>query len=210
MSCFCMKVSSGWVVCVTSWILHIKVRGKVVPAGRVVEQHAMKISSIDSCSLNFSTDHMWVVDFISELLYFWGKSPQYPLNMRLIGPQSSPRCCGKEKNLPLLGIELQSCTYQTQGLVTVLLYQVSHHIYFDCLCTVFCMSSLTWYFQLVLSPNRLFVSCFHFWCIHSNSVALENPAVLGWHCFSGLVGVSWHFKGTWSVPSSWRVEGIQA
>jgi hypothetical protein len=36
-------------------------------------------------------------------LYLRGKSPQYPLERRLDGPQSQSGCCGEEKNLlPLI------------------------------------------------------------------------------------------------------------
>jgi hypothetical protein len=40
------------------------------------------------------------------LLYFRGKSPRYPLDRRLGGPQSQSGRYGEEKILTLLGLEL--------------------------------------------------------------------------------------------------------
>jgi hypothetical protein len=40
---------------------------------------------------------MWVVSFITQLLYPWGKSPWYPLDRRLGGPQSRSGCSCKKK-----------------------------------------------------------------------------------------------------------------
>jgi hypothetical protein len=46
-----------------------------------------------------------VVSFTPLPLYPWEKSPQYPLDRRLSGPQSRSEYCEEEKNLALLGIE---------------------------------------------------------------------------------------------------------
>jgi hypothetical protein len=47
-----------------------------------------------------------VVSFIPRPLYPQGKSPQYPLDMRLGGPQSRSGRGGEKKNSqPLLGLE---------------------------------------------------------------------------------------------------------
>jgi hypothetical protein len=58
-----------------------------------------------STILYFGTRHKWVDR---------GKSPQYPLDRRLAGPQSPSGCCEAERNLlPLPGIELRpvACCY---------------------------------------------------------------------------------------------------
>jgi hypothetical protein len=58
--------------------------------------------------LDFST-RKWVVSFIPQLLYSRGKSPQYPLDRRLGGPQNQSVHSRKEKNYhPPLEIEPQS------------------------------------------------------------------------------------------------------
>jgi hypothetical protein len=56
--------------------------------------------------LDVGTRWRWVVSFTPQLLYPRGKSPQYPLDKRLGGPQSRSRFCRMEKIFfPLLGIE---------------------------------------------------------------------------------------------------------
>jgi hypothetical protein len=60
----------------------------------------------------------WVVSFRPLPLYLRGKSPRYPLDRRLRGPQSPPKRCEEEKNLALPGIE--------PGPSSPLLYQLSY------------------------------------------------------------------------------------
>ena len=75
-----------------------------------------------------------------------------------------------------------------------------------CLSTIFCMPSLTWYFQLLsLSPNSLFVCCFHFWCTQNNSVAFWGSSCFGQcHCATvplcHCATVSSHFRVTPCLP----------
>jgi len=47
--------------------------------------------------INIGTRWRWVVSFMPQLLYPWGKSPQYSLDRRLIGPQIQSWHSGKEK-----------------------------------------------------------------------------------------------------------------
>jgi hypothetical protein len=58
-----------------------------------------------STILNLGTRWRRVISFTSLSLYPQGKSPRYPLDRRLCGPQSRSGCCGEEKNLALPGIE---------------------------------------------------------------------------------------------------------
>jgi hypothetical protein len=63
---------------------------------------------IDPCSLDFGTRWRWVVSFTPRPLYPQGKSPWYPLDRRLGGPQSRSGCGDEEKNSqPPPGIEFQ-------------------------------------------------------------------------------------------------------
>jgi hypothetical protein len=56
--------------------------------------------------LDLGTRWRWVVSFTPRPLYPQGKSPWYPLNRRLGGPQSRSRRGGEEKNSqPLPGLE---------------------------------------------------------------------------------------------------------
>jgi hypothetical protein len=58
--------------------------------------------------LNSGTGWMLVVRFTPRPIYPNGKSPWYPLNRRLCGPQSRSEGGGEEKGIPLLylpGIE---------------------------------------------------------------------------------------------------------
>jgi hypothetical protein len=55
---------------------------------------------------DLGTRWRWVVSFTSRPPYPQGKSPCYPLDRRLAGPQSYSGCSGEEKNSqPLLGIK---------------------------------------------------------------------------------------------------------
>jgi hypothetical protein len=55
---------------------------------------------IDPRILNFGTSLRWVVSSMPRLLYSREKSPLYPLDRRLVGPQNRSEWRGKEKNLP--------------------------------------------------------------------------------------------------------------
>jgi hypothetical protein len=48
---------------------------------------------------DLGTRWRWVVSVMPRPLYPWGKSPLYPLDRRLGGPQSWSGCYGEEKNL---------------------------------------------------------------------------------------------------------------
>jgi hypothetical protein len=60
--------------------------------------------------LDLRTRWRWVVNFTPQLLYPQGKSPWYPLDRRLGGPQSRFGRCGEERNSqPLPGLEAPAC-----------------------------------------------------------------------------------------------------
>jgi hypothetical protein len=52
-----------------------------------------------STILHLGTSWRWVVSFTPSPLYRWGRSPRYPLDMRLGEPQRGSWRCGQEKNL---------------------------------------------------------------------------------------------------------------
>jgi len=52
--------------------------------------------SIAPCILDLSTRWKGVASFMSQPLYRWGKSPWYPLDRRLGGPQSWSVCSGEQ------------------------------------------------------------------------------------------------------------------
>jgi hypothetical protein len=52
-----------------------------------------------STILGLTSRWRWVVGFMFQLLYPWGKSPWYSLNRMLGEPQSRSGCYGEEKNL---------------------------------------------------------------------------------------------------------------
>jgi hypothetical protein len=61
---------------------------------------------IDPCIPDLSTRQRWVVTFMPRPLYPQGKSPWYPLDRRLAGPQSQSGQGGEEKYFqPLLGLK---------------------------------------------------------------------------------------------------------
>jgi hypothetical protein len=58
--------------------------------------------------LDLGTRWRWVVSFTPQLIYPQGKSPWYPLDRRLGGPQNRSGRAGEEKNSqPLPGLEPQ-------------------------------------------------------------------------------------------------------
>jgi hypothetical protein len=60
--------------------------------------------SCGSTILDLGTKWRWVVSFTPRPLYSLGKSPRYPLDKRLGGPQNLCECCGEEKNCAPAGI----------------------------------------------------------------------------------------------------------
>jgi hypothetical protein len=64
----------------------------------------------------------WVISFTPWPLYFLGKSPRYPLNKGLGGPQSWSGRCGVEKNFLILPTELSPAL-----LLTVQICNFSKH-----------------------------------------------------------------------------------
>jgi hypothetical protein len=86
-----------------------KVKGKVAFCA-LTEHHATKAywgsGGIAPCICDLSTRLRGVVSFTPQLFYPQGKSPWYPLDRRLGGPQSQSGCNGEEKNSqPLPGLE---------------------------------------------------------------------------------------------------------
>jgi hypothetical protein len=61
-----------------------------------------------STILTFDTRRGWVVSFMPQVLYTWGNHPQYPLDRRLSGPQSTSGCYGEEKNLVSVRKQIQA------------------------------------------------------------------------------------------------------
>jgi hypothetical protein len=62
---------------------------------------------IDPYFPHFGTSRSWVVSFTPRPLYSRGKSPRYPLDRKLGGPQSRSGRRGEEKILALPGHELR-------------------------------------------------------------------------------------------------------
>jgi hypothetical protein len=62
---------------------------------------------IDPHILDLITSYSWVVSFMPRALYPREKNPRQPLDWRLRGPQYRSGRRGKEKNLPLPGLELR-------------------------------------------------------------------------------------------------------
>jgi hypothetical protein len=75
---------------------------KVVPVLFLTEHHAMKAYWVNGGIilpiLDLGTRWRWVVSFTPRPPYLQGKSPWYPLDRRLGGPQSRSGCGGEEKN----------------------------------------------------------------------------------------------------------------
>jgi hypothetical protein len=66
----------------------------------------MGCGCIDPQFLDLGTGWMWVVSFMPWPLYAYGKSPRYPLDRRLGGPQSWSGRHGEVKILASPGLEL--------------------------------------------------------------------------------------------------------
>jgi hypothetical protein len=76
----------------------------------LTKHHAMKTywgsGGIAPCILDLGTRWRWVVSFTPWPICPWGKSPWYPLDRRLGGPQSHSGHSGEKKNSqPQLGIK---------------------------------------------------------------------------------------------------------
>jgi hypothetical protein len=76
----------------------------------LTDHHTMKgywgCRGVAPCILNLCTKWSWMVSFTPMLVYPQGKRPCYPLDRRLGGPQSQPRCSGEEKKShPMPGLE---------------------------------------------------------------------------------------------------------
>jgi hypothetical protein len=90
-----------------SWTLQykylrlVKGKGKFVPV-LLTEHHAIKAywgnGGISPRILDLGTRWRWVVSFTQRPLYTQGKSPWYPLDRRMGGPQSRSGRRGVEKN----------------------------------------------------------------------------------------------------------------
>jgi hypothetical protein len=77
------------------------------------------LNEYSSTILDLGTRCEWVVSFTSRPLYLRVKSPRYPLDRSMAGPQIRSGRRGVERNLFLLpGIEPQSCS--------TLLYRLSY------------------------------------------------------------------------------------
>jgi len=72
------------------------------------------------CILNLGTGWRWVVSTRLWLVYPWGKSPWYPLDSRLGGPQSQYGYCGKEKKSHLLPCWESNPSHPAHSLVMIL------------------------------------------------------------------------------------------
>jgi hypothetical protein len=83
----------------------VKVEGKVVPVLNSALRHEGVWGSgcIDPHFLDLGTSWRWVVSFTPLPLYPRGKSPRYPLDRRLGGPQSQSGRRGEVKILALTG-----------------------------------------------------------------------------------------------------------
>jgi hypothetical protein len=111
-----MWISSkeGWLVSSIMFFLRdhrCKSKGKKVKLSLcLTKHHAMKTywgsGGLTSHILDLGTRWRWVVSFTPRPLYPQGKSPWYPLDRRLGGPQSRSGHGGEEKNSqPPPGIE---------------------------------------------------------------------------------------------------------
>jgi hypothetical protein len=86
-------------------LLEVNVKGKVVPVLFLIEHPAIKAywgnGGIAPLILDPGTRWRWVVSFMLRPLCPRGKSPWYPLDRRLDGPQSRSGRGGEEKNSQL-------------------------------------------------------------------------------------------------------------
>jgi hypothetical protein len=99
--CVCLYLSST-----LSFSFLIGSKGKVVPVltNQVLRHEDVWGSGcIDPRILDLGTSWRWVVSFTHRPLYLRGKSPLYPLDRRLDGPQSRSGRRGEDTNLAPTG-----------------------------------------------------------------------------------------------------------
>jgi hypothetical protein len=104
-----------------------KVKGKVFPVLSWAPRREDVLGSggIAPRILDLGTRWRWVASLTSRPLYPQGKSPWYPLDKRLGGPQSRSGCDGEEKNSqPPPGIEPYNPDRPTRSPA---LYRLSYH-----------------------------------------------------------------------------------
>jgi hypothetical protein len=104
-------------------------KDKVLPVLDYLKTMSWRLMGKWRCSytiLDLGTRWRWMVSFTPLSLYLREKRPQYPIYMRLGGPQSRPRSCGGETNLlplPRVGPRTSSTTIAiTTKLSRILLY----------------------------------------------------------------------------------------
>jgi hypothetical protein len=89
---------------------------------------------IAPCVLHLGTRCRWVISFTPRPLYLQRKSPWYPLDRRLDGPQSRSGRCGEEKNFQALpGLEPSIIQLVAQRYTTEL-SRLLLHLYTDTIC----------------------------------------------------------------------------
>jgi hypothetical protein len=83
------------------WTWYVQRKVKVSLCFSLTEHNAMKAHWVMEVYLHLffdlGTSSWWVVSFTPRALYPQGKSPWYPLDRRLGGPQSWSGCEGEEK-----------------------------------------------------------------------------------------------------------------
>jgi hypothetical protein len=90
------------------------------PCAYLIKHYTMKICGgvgewrYSSTILDVGLSWRRVVSFTTQPLYPRGKSARYPLGRSVGGPQNRSRRCGKEKILPLSGLELRPLGHPAQ------------------------------------------------------------------------------------------------
>jgi hypothetical protein len=175
-------------------------KGKVVPVRFLTEHHAMKAYWGSEATALHILDlrNRWrgVVSFTLWRFYSQGKSPWYPLDRRLGGPQNRFRGGGEEKNSqPLPKIEPPiidpAAQRYTAELSRILMLMNSTNIWFSCFACIFgCFLHF-----ILLSVLPLFLSVFfslHFPVLYST----YNFLKVGFNTFPFVAGISFltHFQ----------------
>jgi hypothetical protein len=89
-----LRAFGRYLVCTSAEITSCKVVPVLATAPRY--EDVWGCGGIAAHILNFGTRWRWVASFTPRPLYSRGKSPWYPLNRRLGGPQSWAGCGGEE------------------------------------------------------------------------------------------------------------------
>jgi hypothetical protein len=125
----------------------------------LTEHHAMKAywesEGTAPRILDLATRWRWVVSFVPQPLYPQGKSPWYPLDRRLGGPQSRSGRGGDEKNSqtlpglepPIIQSVAQRCTTELSRLLTPLVLKLSIRKFWkgtEFLVTEYCQAMKLW------------------------------------------------------------------